>query len=390
MAYGPGLKPTLLGLARYAEIMQISQPHIHQLAGAKAPLVGGCDGVWDQPAREALIGAIQTAEEMIARSLGFWPAPKFIVDEWIRIEARRDWYNAEFQTGWRYIQAVGTESLTLLAADVPVVYSDEDEDPLGREETASITAPLYGDFDCELCGLAVFFRVRDGARDNGHPDFEIRNLRLDRSGTTIWGESSMFVIPTLWNLTEAECQGGGEWKWSFDVTNLVGYVDVYCRSVSNILPATLYWDGVCDCGSPCAHSTQTACVQVTDYQSGHFMVRPATWNGSSHVYTHPLHSRPPQKIKINYLAGYPLTDDCRMDPALERAVVKLTNSLLPEPPCGFCDPARQKWTHDRKPVEPLTQEAANIPWGLSTQGALEAWRIVKQFSLSTGKAKLGW
>lgn len=393
MVYGPGIKPTLLGLARYGELMLMRQPHLHQLEGAKAPLSSGCDSLWDQPAREALIRAIQNAEKMIAQQLGFWPAPKYITDEYVRVEARSDWFNAEFQTKWKHVQAFGTEALSLAGADVPVTYTDEDHDPKGREETATITSLLYSDLTActEECDVAVFFRTEDGAKDDAHADFEIRNLYADIDGASmhLWGESSMFIIPTHWNLTEAECYGEDDWEWPFDTTNLVSRVDVYCRSTNAVLPATLYWDGICDCTSPCSHSTQTACVQVTDWDSGHFMVRPATWNGSAHVYSSPNYAQPPQKIKINYLAGYPL-EDCRMDETLARAVIKLANVLLPEPPCSYCEQARLRWENDRKPIDPLTPEAASLPWDIYCQGALEAWRIVKQFSLNVGKVKMGW
>ena len=77
-----------------------------------------------------------------------------------------------------------------------------------------------------------------------------------------------------------------------------------------------------------------------------------------------------------------------MDPNLERAIVKLTNVLLPESPCGFCDEAKIRWKQDRENVDPLTEEAANLPWDLYTRGGLEAWRIVKKFARGRG-GKMG-
>jgi hypothetical protein len=77
-----------------------------------------------------------------------------------------------------------------------------------------------------------------------------------------------------------------------------------------------------------------------------------------------------------------------MNSQLERAIVKLTNALLSEPPCGFCDPAKARWAQDRKDIDPLTPEAASLPWDLYKQGALEAWRIVKRFAMGQG-GKMG-
>ena len=77
-----------------------------------------------------------------------------------------------------------------------------------------------------------------------------------------------------------------------------------------------------------------------------------------------------------------------MNANLERAIVKLTNVLLPEPPCNFCDAAQIRWQNDRKVIDPLTPEAASMPWDLYAQGALEAWRIVKRLAMGRG-GKLG-
>ena len=77
-----------------------------------------------------------------------------------------------------------------------------------------------------------------------------------------------------------------------------------------------------------------------------------------------------------------------MNANLERAIVKLTNVLLPEPPCGFCDAAQTRWQNDRQNIDPLTPEAASMPWDLYSQGALEAWRIVKKLAMGRG-GKMG-
>lgn len=385
---GPGLDETLLGHARYAQIMQIGAPHFHQMAGALAPLGGGCDDVWDQDDREALVWAIGQAEAMIAEELGFWPAPKYFVDEEVRVaRVRPDWWNAELRTKWGHVQAFGAEELTLVLADALVLYEDRDSDPLGREELGRVTSALYQDLAaCDAaCEAAMFFRSDDGAWDDADPRFEVRPLAVDVDGSTmsLEAESSQFVFPALWELTRADCEGSDDeaaWKHDFGTGNLVSYVDVYCRTTDAQTPITLCWDGVCQCTSPCAHATQTACPHVTNWERGHFAARPATWNGATHVDAAPLYWTAPQKLRVSYLAGYPRDPvTCRMDRRLERAIVKLANALLPEPPCGWCDPARRLWELDRSPVDPLTPEAASMPWDVYSRGALEAWRIVKRF-----------
>lgn len=203
------LPRTLLGRNRYAEIMQINPSHFNQMAGALAPLGGNCDSVWDHTARYALEQTIARAERMIAEYLRYWPAPKYITDEQIQFgnrgKIRGDWVNAPLQTKFGYVQAYGTEQLTVVARGVPVSYHNLDNDPLGRKETAVIGgASLYSDLlACsDPCQVAVFVRPNDGATDEADPRWEIRPLiiDIDDPDMTVRGESSYFVNPLFGDL----------------------------------------------------------------------------------------------------------------------------------------------------------------------------------------------
>lgn len=389
---------TQLPLDRYAEIMHLSLPHFNQMDGAKAPLVSGCDnGIWDQPARDALAWTMAQAEEMIAEFLHFWPVPKFITDEEIAFSlpgVRGNWLNAEVGTEWKYIDCFGTEQLTLVKADAAVIYTNDNKNPLGRENLATISSTgLYVDeltACANKCEVAVFFREADGAEDPADCRWEIRPIKVDIDGSTmsITADSALFVKPDLWKLSELDSAGSTDtaaWKIDFDTANLVSYVDVYCRTCDCQSPVTLYWDGVCSCTGICQHKTQTACAYRTDKKRGYFAPRPSTWNGTANIYAAPTYNFPPESVTVNYRAGYPLDKSCRMNQSLERAIVKLTNALLPEPPCGFCgDVAARMWQDDRTPIDPLTPEAASMPWDIYKRGALEAWRIVKLFAMGVG------
>lgn len=82
--------PTLLNLDWYAQIMGISPMHF---AGATTnnyfPLRNTCSDLWvqeswqfaDMVSRESLAQEIEQAEIAIANELGYWPAPKWIVQE---------------------------------------------------------------------------------------------------------------------------------------------------------------------------------------------------------------------------------------------------------------------------------------------------------------------
>jgi hypothetical protein len=388
---------------RWRELMKISPPHFNQLAGPKAPQTDTCDEVWDQDDRDALAETMVRAEELIAQALDFWPAPKFITDEEIAeglSGVRSDWQNAELSTRWKYTDCFGTETLTLKQANAGVEYLDLDNDPFERKETAHIGTAIYADLPAcsTACEVAVFFRVADGAEDAADPRWEIRPIKVDIDGSTmhITAESSLFVRPELWLLTEADCKGSDEpnaWIWPFGTTNLVTAVDVYCRTVNKQTPVTLYWDGVCDCPGICQHKTQKACAYVTDKRRGFFAARSATWDGTRNVDATPTYTDPPEKVFVNYRAGYPLNSrNCRMNANLEAAILHLTNVLLPETVCGFCDYAQRIWELDRTPVDPLTPEAASLPWpGLYYRGAVEAWRHIKPFVMGRGgKAGRGY
>lgn len=383
---------TLLPIARYFALMGVSLCHGAGINGAKAPLTGGCDSLWDQQDREDLAQTIATAEEMIADVLGTWPAPKWITNEEIRIgRVRSDWWNAEFQTKWKSVQAFGTQTLTLIDGGAPVTYENRRSNEYGREETAIIGEPgmmYYYPGSCsDVCSVHVFFREADGAWDTADPRWEIRPLTPDVEppGVVITAESCLFLKPDL-QLYKSDFPGG-EWWANFEIANLVSEVDVYCESVNTCLPITLYWEGVCTCGTPCAHATQSACAYGTDMDRGHFAPRPATGCNS---WTAALYAYPPVRMTVNYKAGWPLDPrTCRMNPRLERAITRLTNVLLPEPPCGFCDAARTRWENDRKDIDPLTPEAASLPWDLYARGALEAWRIIKQMARGSGGSVRG-
>ena len=377
------LPRTLLPLARYAQVMQINLPHFQQMNGPKAPLRGGCDDIWDQNARELLAWTMQQAEELIAIELGYWPAPKFITNELqTYFGSRRDWWNAEQKTEWGYVENFGTETLTLVQADATVEYLSLDNNPLEREEVGRIGNSLYADLPActRPCDVAVFFRVADGTEDAASEHWEIRPIKVDIDGSTmrITADSALFIKPVLWSLTQNDAAGSDDplaWRYNFDLGNLVTAVDVYCRTVNTTNPLTLNYPPAC---LSCDHVTSTGCAYVTDARRGFFTAQD-TGNGSCFA---------PESVSINYRAGLPLDGRCQMNANLERAIVKLTNVLLPEPPCGFCDIAKTKWENDRKVIDQLTPEAVSLPWDLYAQGALEAWRIIKLLAMGRG-GKLG-
>lgn len=391
---------TYLPLDRWAEIMRIPLTHFNQQNGPKAPRSGrdsqgGCQDVWDQDDHDDLAWVLSQAENLIIEQLQFYPVPAYIANEEIPLEfadgIRWDWRYAEVKTDYKYLDCLGTETLTLLEADATVSYLDLDNDPFEREETARIGGSLYEDLPAcaDECNIRVFFRVADGAKDAADPNWEIRPLKkVDIDGTTmrIDIESSLLLKPSLRELTKQECAGSDDierWRYNWELGNLVTAVDVYCSSLNSQSPVTIKWDGVCDCTGACAHKTQTACGRITNKRAGAFQPRASTWNGTTNVLSCPTYSTIPEFLTVNYHAGFPLKN-CRMDSRLERAIVKLSNALMPNPPCGFCDEATNRWVTDRVALDPNIAQVAGMPWDIYYQGALDAWKIVKQLAYGRG------
>ena len=391
------LTRTLLPPNRYAELMSIQPQHFNQMAGALAPLNDGCDSVWDHNDREDLVWALAQAEELIAEFLRYWPAPKFITNEEISFDGSRSiWENAQFKTRYGYVQSFGTETLTLKEADVPIAYEDLNNNPFNRISTATlVTGGLYSAISaCDnACEVAVFFREDDGAEDISDSQWEIRPIKvdIDDATMTIRINPAYLIKPSLLSLMRDDCLFSDDtnaWIYNFTQDNLVTHVDVYCRTVNTESPLTIKWDGVCRCTSACSHETQTGCAIPVNNRKGSFLPRPSSWNGSANVLAAASNPYLPLLATANYYAGYSTDRYCRLNRNLERAIVKLTNSLMPEPDCHFCDLALRKWKYDRSIIDPLTPEGASLPWDLYTQGALDAWRIVKRMGLGTG-GKLG-
>jgi hypothetical protein len=384
---------TRLPLDEYAYYMGIPICHFNQLDGPKAPKRDNCDDIWDQKDRDDLAITMQQAEEFVEDGLEFRAAPTFEVDEYHIFGAnniRLDWFNAEFRLKYKHLIELGRETLTLKEADATISYLNLDNDPLDREETARIGDTLYADLEpCSAaCDVAVFFRVADGAYDAADPAWEIRPIRkIDIDGTTmrLEFESCQLVKPELWDLTRGDCVGSDDpnrWKWNFELGNLVTAVDVYCRGITTANPICVYWDE--NCSTPCSPESQTACAYKLDKRLG--ILRPRT-TSSTGAYSAPTYDVPPSHLKVSYKAGYSLDRNCQMNPLLKRAICKLTNAMLPEPPCGFCDLAETRWHEDRRPVvlasEVTELEAMNWPVDMY-RGALEAARIVKRMTLSSG------
>src|SRR3972149_4188845 len=167
---------TLLSLDAYSYILGIAPPHFSGAAGASIfPAGGQCDAIWhqfqwqssDRVSREELAQAIATAEEEIARVLGFWPAPMFITNE---IHPYPRHYRPELITQGlttrgqlRSIRAdyakfisAGQRGTTFVGTPA-IIRSDADGDGFDETVTVSIANALT-----DACEVKVYFEGYDG------------------------------------------------------------------------------------------------------------------------------------------------------------------------------------------------------------------------------------
>ena len=389
--YGPdiGQIRPIMPAEEWMRYHAIHPAHFYQMKGVNAPTGRGCDKVWDQDDRNQLNEYIKIAEDMIRTELGYSVGPEFFTDEEImygydsNIRHRR----APVKTRWGNVIDYGVEKLTLVKSDAVVTYYNRDADPEDVPETAVIGTSLYDWIDpcANPNDVAIFFRVADGAIDAAHSSWEIRDFTVDIDGDQMYIRmpAPYLLKPSLRALTRRDVRHMSEdeaWIHSYVTDNLVTAVDIYCRTTDSTTPVSLLWSKRCEClENPCQHSTQTGCPQDMNNRIGSFVPVPATWNGSKHIIANYAYFGIPEKLKVNYRAGLPLARDGRLNPLIRRAIIKLTNVMMPAPACGLCDYAKSLYENDREPVSQLTVESANVPWGLYQRGAVEAWRIIHRF-----------
>ena len=328
---------TLLSLGRYADIMGLPGPHFWGGTLGNAFPPGSCSAIWrkypwqanDMTSRLELAQAIYTAEEEIARLIGYYPAPVWIEHEphpYPR-HHRPDAYGAavdnrlrhkSLSLKWgRFIQA-GVRAVTLVAtattATGALAYADPDGD--GYNEIASVVVPTT------LTDVSELKLYHPG--HSGEQEWEIRPLLAKTANGvtatfTLW--SWLLVKPSLYETFPTTSVNPTD---PIDLTaaaSLETSVDVYREYTDSSEPsAVFYWEpdphqalplaGSCSvCGGTgcvaCAHTTQDGCLFVRDILQGLVGVQPAAYSDTDAAWTASAWSvcREPDIVKVFYHAG---------------------------------------------------------------------------------------
>lgn len=338
----------------------------NQIAGTGV-IASDC-GVYNQPDREQINNALETAWWMLAEELGFFLKPTYVTGEQIRIGRGVPWQLQQFKTRWGYLQALGSRATTLIEASAPVVYSDTDGD--GVNDTATIT---IASTTVSADEIQVFFRVADGAPSAAAECWQIQPLRVTKSGNvaTITGHRALFVKPTaVWNIPY---QSNGQ-RYAGSTTTVADFVtavDVYRVYTDSADAVTLLDDNFLRCCDTDwdVWNENTGVGLITESTLGIFKARHDFADATTC-------RRRPEWLEVNYLAGKPLQNG-HMDRALETALVRLANTFLPYEMCNWCDMARQWWKDDNA----LSKEGS--PFGMR-MGQVEVFNTIVKKIIAIG------
>lgn len=292
--------------------------------------------------RQEISKAIATAEAMIARELGWWPAPKAIEAEQHdypvsglapgMMATKGDAYKA-IAPRWAYPRALGVYAEEAVEAHVPVTY---DADFIRYNVTFTVPQLPMPDADWQL------YLTADDRRDEPRDEWLIQHTQV-----------RIIEDDGAWQVTlsgDAYWLLGADYRFRRKIrcaptnkqASYVTQVDVYQRRVVPAQAATLIWFGTgCD-GQRCTEQRRPACVDMDGSpRKPLFRVRPAQWqDGQWRPYNV---TKPPDKVEFNYIAGASL-DGKRMRDEYAQMVFNLSASLL-ESDAAYCECDRRP--HDR-------------------------------------------
>ena len=330
------------------------------------------------------------------------------------IDANWRWISVQLEEG--YIQQCGVEVLTLLATPT-LVYADTDGDGINdtwhcqvnttETDPAKIVAYIAASdrlsFDPYF---ATYFADADPLGDR----YKVQPIQVSivNGVATISGRTWLVARPRLYE--------GSAGLTAIDPTksaNLVTTLEIYDRTADQNQHGSFIWEtppypmwlAGCLCNSvsptgdaitdPAATATVTARVGIRDARMGvitpgEALYDPTTqsWNA---IYWHYTMCRPPDRMLINYLGGYPLGPDGQIDRKFQPIVARFAAAELNRPVCK-CSAANQeiyRWTVDEAMMsmgssyKRMSSGQVECPFG-TRAGQLQAWNFVRANTVTRG------
>lgn len=405
----------LLPLDTFRELAGYHPYHFWQLTNSTVPVTSDCNSVvyqhnWQNVQAEGrgeILEAIENAETLLRRYLGYSVAPRYVEETYKYPEYLARWQSygssADANGRWLsinlddgYVQALGIEQKDLIATR-PVVYSAV----YGTlNDTFTVTATLpAGVTDPDE--IAIYFASGDRLDGDDATDrWRIQPVKVTISGNTatITGRAWLLVLPELYesiptiNVDPATS------------SNFATQVDVYRRytktdgqtneTSQGLLVWESYpqnWAGCCGgSGSnetdPASIASMIARVGIRNARYGIVIPGSAAYNATTGLWSAVRWSNctNPDRITIRYLAGYPLVDG-HMTKEWQTTVARLAMAELDGPICA-CKAANKtvfRWQTDAARTEgngdeilgQISGEDLNNPFG-TRRGHIYAWRRV--------------
>lgn len=323
-------------LNRWPVVMHEIDWRFNQISGDKVRMHAQCQNrVYIQYERDYIGQALYDAAVQAREYLGFAPAPMWVVNEPVTLNSDLSWDGQTLQTRYGHLTEFGVRATSGITSGVTVVYSDTNDDQL--DDLATITVSGVTDIDADE--IKAYFRVADGALAAASDLWQITGLTVTKSGdtATITGPRWLFVHPkAVWSKEYAYQESNPNWpKFEGDANNtehFVQQVDVYreyadATNAVQLLPNPALTD-----------SPVSVTADIVDAEYGSFSLRT--------VGSQLAPGARPETVRVSYRAGLPLVNG-RMDPQLETAIVRYSNTLMPqEPEC--CGRTQAMWATDVK------------------------------------------
>lgn len=386
--------PTLLPLDNFARILGLDDWYFSQVGifptrrdnvQCKQVMFQSV-GAQDFIAREEIAQRIADAESMIADQLGFWPAPKYVVDErpeYQRPHQRELWGMAGTQRGewksietkWKRFISGGVFNRTSIQSGAAVVLSDPDND--GVDELFTVTVATTVTVTSEI---ALYFKAADRLNAPLDEIWRIRPIHVEFNGgnAVITGHASQMIAPV---------KQLGLYPQQLDVSDAANYVttiDVYRAFTDTTATDSTPYQGVAiwNVLPPQSWSGQISILPVTLAEN---------FNAESQVFATFGQScnwpfgREPDRFQVNYVSGYPADSQGNMANDMAQAVTYLAVSLLATEKCG-CERVNRIIDNLRKPLSEddaqrfyTQREIERNPFSaIPNRGSLAAWRRVSK------------
>lgn len=393
----------LLTLSEFRDQIYLHPLYLAQI-GSDVPKRsrGACQNVFfeypyqssDQIARQEVLQTIHQAEELFRSQIGFYPAPKFIVNEAQQYPQhyQNNLYGGygtpqgkykSIQVNNGFVQNIGIELLTELDPSQAVVLSDPDGDGFNELFTTSVAVADGVSAD----EIACFFITADRL-NQPLTEWEIRPVSVTISGgvATITGDTVLLVKPINVLGLDPQILSADPVN---DATNFVSAIAIYRRTVDTAETGSLIWEmpnNWCDT-PPCSAQIETACFGVRDKEAGWITPRPATYDADLAAFTTlcTCQYRAPDRVTVNYLAGYPRQSNGLMNDTMARIISLLAITKLPNRTCGCARTDQIIKYYQSLPSDGEQKVYFNdmSPFGRE-RGALDAWALAEQFKQGRG------